>query len=83
MTPKVITHRRSEMSTNAIRRLMDRVTSDPSFKQQLRQDPDGTIRSGGFDLTEEESTAVRGMDWALPDDQLQDRISKRVPQPPF
>jgi hypothetical protein len=76
-------HRSSEMSADAMRRLMDRVTSDPSFRQQLRVDPDGTIRHSGLDLTEEEHAAVRGMDWALPDDQLQERLSKRMPQPPF
>lgn len=71
------------MSSDGMKKLMDRVTSDPSFKQQLRMDPDGTIRRGDFNLTEEEYTAVKGLDWGLPDDQLQVRLSKRLPQGPF
>lgn len=69
------------MSHDGMKKLMDRVTSDPSFKQQLRMDPDGTIRRGGFDLTEEEYTAVKGLGWDLPDSQLQARLSKREPNP--
>lgn len=66
------------MSSDGMKKLMDRIVSDPAFKQQLRMDPDGAIQHGGFDLTEEERTAVSGVDWTLPDDQLQERLSKRI-----
>lgn len=66
------------MSSDGMKKLMDRIVSDPNFKQQLRTDPDGAIQRGGFDLTEEEHTAVSGVDWTLPDDQLQERLSKRI-----
>lgn len=66
------------MSTEAKKRLIDRIVQDPSFRQQLKVDPEGTIQHSGLDLTEEEYTSVvADIDLSLPDDQLQERLSKR------
>ncbi|HEY7782232.1 MAG TPA: Os1348 family NHLP clan protein [Ktedonobacterales bacterium] len=66
------------MSIEAKKRLIDRIVQDPSFRQQLKVDPEGTIQHSGLDLTEEEYTSVvAGIDLSLPDDQLQERLSKR------
>lgn len=66
------------MSTEAKKRLIGRIVQDPSFRQQLKVDPEGTIQHSGLDLTEEEYTSVvADIDLSLPDDQLQERLSKR------
>jgi hypothetical protein len=64
------------MSTEAVAELMDRWTNEPSFREQLRSDPEGTVRASGVQLDVDEMAALRTMDWDLPDDALADRVSK-------
>ncbi|HEX6508106.1 MAG TPA: Os1348 family NHLP clan protein [Chloroflexota bacterium] len=64
------------MSADAMGQIMDRYTSDPAFRDEMRSDPEGTIQRNGWQLDEEERAALQGIDWNLPDEQLKARIGK-------
>jgi len=55
---------------------MDRWMNDPGFRQEMRADPEGTVRRSGVELDQDEWAALRNIDWSLPDEQLQARASK-------
>jgi hypothetical protein len=55
--------------------VMDKWLNDTSFRSTLRADPEGAVRALGVELNPEQWTAVRRQ-LALPDEQLQARISK-------
>jgi len=55
---------------------MDRWMNDPGFRQEMRADPEGTVRRSGAELDQDEWAALRNIDWSLPDEQLQARASK-------
>lgn len=40
-------------------RLVGRALLDPDFRKQLLDDPDGTVKSGGFSITEAEMDQIR------------------------
>jgi hypothetical protein len=42
-----------------LERLVGRAILDPTFRKQLFDDPDGTIKSAGFSLSEDEVKQVR------------------------
>ena len=46
---------RDEVMMDLVSRAMD----DPEFRRRAREDLDGTLPAYGYDLTEEEMTAVR------------------------
>ena len=64
------------MGQQALGAVMDRYTNDSTFRAEMKQDPEGAISRGGFDLTEQEKEAVRNIDWSQPDEQLTERVSK-------
>ena len=64
------------MSLEAVGRLIDKWLEDPAFRQQLRKDPEGTARQTGARLSDEEGSALRNIDWHLPDEELTRRASK-------
>ena len=66
------------MSSNALDQIMERYTQDPAFKARLQADPEAAARDAGITLDEEDRQALRGLDFSLPDDQLQARVSKRL-----
>ena len=55
--------------------VMDKWLSDTTFRNTLRADPGGTVCALGLELSPEQWTALRRQ-LALPDEQLQARISK-------
>lgn len=63
------------MSRTAVEQLIERWESDPAFRDQLRADPEAAVRGAGADLDADEWTAVREMDWTLPDEELRQRIN--------
>ncbi len=65
------------MST-ALDQIMERYTTDPTFKAQLQADPEAAAKSAGITLDEEDRQALRGLDFSLTDEQLQQRVSKGV-----
>ena len=64
------------MSQEAVATLIDRWTNEPGFKDEFRKDPHGTIVAHGIDLTPEEETSVKSMDWSGSDQELAQRVSK-------
>lgn len=64
------------MSREAVGKLVDRWMNEPSFREELRKDPEGAVRRSGVELDAEEWAALRNMDWTLPDEALQSRVSK-------
>lgn len=66
------------MSHETIGKLIDRWINDPAFRQQMRADPEGTVKRSGTQLDADEWAALRNVDWQLSDEQLQSRISKAL-----
>ncbi len=63
------------MSTT-LEQIMERYTQDPAFKAQLRADPEAAAKAAGIALDDEDRQALRGLDFSLSDEQLQQRVSK-------
>ena len=64
------------MSTAAMNQLIDRWMNDGAFRTELRSDPEGTIRAHNLDLSADEWSAIRKVDWSLSDESLQARVSQ-------
>ena len=64
------------MSRDSVQTLMDRWINEPAFRTEMRKDPEAAVRTSGMELDEDEWAALRGMDWTLPDAELQARMSK-------
>ena len=64
------------MSRESVQTLMDRWINEPAFAPRCASDPEATTRSSGVELDADEWAALRGMDWNLPDAELQARMSK-------
>jgi len=56
--------------------IMERYTTDPAFKAQLKADPEAAAKAAGIALNDEDRAALRGLDFTLTDEQLQRRVSK-------
>jgi len=63
------------MSRQAVEQLIDRWMNDPSFRNEVRSDPEAAVRRTGADLTDDELAAVRSVDWNLPDEELRVRTN--------
>ena len=58
-------------------RVVARAIEDEDFRRRLGEDPEGTIRAEGYQLSAEEIEAVRhNVDPELTQEQLEDRVSK-------
>jgi hypothetical protein len=55
---------------------MDRWMNEPNFRDEIRRNPEGTVRRMNLELDEDEWAALRNMDWTLPDEELQARANK-------
>lgn len=60
----------------AMQQLTDRFMNDPEFRERMRQDPEGTAERSEFEMDEEDRQALQSIDWSLPDEQLNERVSK-------
>ena len=47
------------MRDEVLMELVDKAVDDEEFRTKARQDPEGTLRDYGFDLTDEELQAVK------------------------
>ncbi len=57
--------------------LANRFLNDPQFKEQMRQDPEGTAESTGLEFDEEDRQTIRNSDWGPSgEENLKERISK-------
>ena len=70
---------RHHITSKAVRQLMDLWTNDPKFRTKLKSNPDSAVRDAGIQLTKEERTALKNVDWSLSDEELQARASKVIP----
>lgn len=64
------------MSREAVETLMDRWMNEPAFRAELRANPEATVKAAGVQLDEDELAALKAMDFNLPDEELQARVSK-------
>ncbi len=64
------------MSYEAVGKLVDLWMNDPGFRAQAKKDPRTAARKAGVELSDEELAALSSVDWSLPDEQLQARVSK-------
>lgn len=60
-----------------MKKLTDRFMEDADFRERMKQDPEGTAKSEGLQLDEEDRQALQSVDWSLSDEQLKERVSKR------
>lgn len=58
------------MSRQAVETLVDRWLNDSTFRERVRQDPEGTIRGTGVHLDPDEWAALRSVDWRRSDEDL-------------
>jgi hypothetical protein len=63
---------------NSMQQLADKFINDASFREEMRRAPVATAESSGLPLDEEDSQALRSMDWSGSDEALNDRVSKLV-----
>ena len=62
----------------SMQQLADRFMNDADFREQMKQDPEGAAERSGLHLDEEDKQALRSIDWSGSDEELKERVSKRV-----
>jgi hypothetical protein len=62
----------------SMQQLADRFINDASFREELRQDPEGAAERSGLPLDDEDRQALRSIDWSGSDEQLKERVNKRM-----
>ncbi len=62
----------------SMQQLADRFVNDADFREQMKQDPEGAAERSGLPLDEEDKQALRSIDWSGSDEELQERVSKRM-----
>jgi hypothetical protein len=60
----------------AMQQLADRFINDATFRDEMRQDPEGAAERSGLQLDEEDKQALKSVDWSDSDEQLHERVSK-------
>jgi hypothetical protein len=55
---------RVEMSNpESMQQLAERFMNDEQFREEMRQDPEGTAERSGYQLDDEDKQALRSVDW--------------------
>ncbi len=62
--------------SDSVNTLIDKWMNDMSFRASIRKDPEATIKKLHIELTPEEWTAFRAIDWTQSDEALSARASK-------
>ncbi len=62
----------------AMQQLTDRFMNDVDFREQMRQDPEGAAERSGYALDDEDRQALKSVDWSASDEELKERVSKRI-----
>jgi hypothetical protein len=70
------------VSIAELERFIDRWTTDPGFRSEVRADPEGAISRAGYDLDDPEWSAVAETDWSLPESELRTRLARVSGSPP-
>lgn len=64
------------MGYEQVGKVIDRWMNDANFRNELRKDTDGAVKRAGAQLTGEELTALKKINWNQSDEQLKSQISK-------
>lgn len=64
------------MSYEAMGKLIDRWVEDKEFRKEMRLNAEMAVRKSGIQLAPEEWSVLHQVNWKMPDDELQARISK-------
>ena len=64
------------MNAEAVEGLMDRWMNDPTFRADLRANPEQAVKNVGITLNQDEMAALNSVDWSLSDDELTQRVTK-------
>lgn len=64
------------MSYQAMGQLVDQWILNAEFRKNLRNDPEGTIKKSGVNLSADEWAAVKKIDWKQSDEELKSRVNK-------
>jgi hypothetical protein len=65
------------MNPTSMLKIADRYLNDPQFKEQMRQDPEGTAESTGLKLDDEDRQSLRSWDMSSSgEEELKERMSK-------
>jgi hypothetical protein len=62
----------------AMQQLTDRFMNDANFREEMRQDPEGAAERSGLSLDDEDKQALLSIDWSGSDEELKERVSKRM-----
>jgi hypothetical protein len=62
----------------SMQQLADKFMNDANFRDEMRQDPEGAAQRSGIPLDDEDKQALKSIDWSGSDEQLKERVSKRV-----
>jgi len=62
----------------AMQQLADRFVNDAEFRERMRRDPEEAAEGSGLSLDEEDKQALRSMDWSGSDEELKERVSKKM-----
>ncbi|MEQ8813584.1 MAG: Os1348 family NHLP clan protein [Thalassobaculum sp.] len=63
------------MSEEIVKAIVDKYVADETFRAEVRADPEGAIRSAGFDLDDEERALLKSIDFTQTDEQLSERLA--------
>lgn len=63
--------------SEAMDAVIDRWVEDPSFRQGMRTDMDGTLRSSGIDVDDDTAGQLHAIDWTQSDAELEQLLEKK------
>ena len=62
--------------TDTMQAVIDRWTEDPSFREGMRSDLDGTLKGAGIELDDDTTGQLRAVDWSQSDSELEQLLEK-------
>lgn len=64
------------MARDGVDQLVQKWLNEPAFREKMKKDPEGTVRSCGISLNAEEWATVRNVVMTTSDEALLQRVSK-------
>ena len=64
------------MATNGVDQLVEKYLNEPGFRDKMKRDPEGTVKSAGISLNADEWATVRNVVMSTSDEALRQRVSK-------
>ena len=64
------------MTADAMQTVLDRWTEEPSFREGMRTDMDGTLKGAGIELDDDTAGQLRAVDWNQSDAELEQLLEK-------